>query len=51
MALTALNMVQLTKEFGLYPPETVKRLQEQYKFDPMTPDLSMDEQLGVVIRT
>ena len=49
-ALTATNMIQVTEAFGLYPPETVQKLQDTYQYDPMTPELSMDDILHVVVK-
>lgn len=51
MALTAVDAIQLTPEFGLYPPEIAKKVQETYEFPPMTPDLHMEELLRMIIRT
>lgn len=51
MSLTAINMVQLTEPFGLYPPEIVKKLQDKYQWGHMSPDLNMDEMLSLVIKS
>ncbi|PFH63366.1 hypothetical protein XA68_12330 [Ophiocordyceps unilateralis] len=49
IALTAVDAVQLEEEFGLYPPEIVKKIQDRYNFKPMTPDLHVEELLNVVV--
>ncbi|WKT51520.1 CoA-transferase family III domain 1 superfamily [Fusarium oxysporum f. sp. vasinfectum] len=36
------------REVGLYPPETVKRIQERYNFAKMAPDLHVEELLYVL---
>ncbi|RKL31586.1 hypothetical protein BFJ72_g10990 [Fusarium proliferatum] len=48
VALTAIDAVQLKQEVGLYPPETVKKIQDTYKFAPMTPDLHVEELLYIL---
>ncbi|KAL5610598.1 hypothetical protein FOBRF1_006715 [Fusarium oxysporum] len=48
VALTAVDAVQLEQEVGLYSPETVKKIQDQYKFAPMTPDLHVEELLYIL---
>ncbi|KAG5758325.1 hypothetical protein H9Q72_013533 [Fusarium xylarioides] len=48
VALTAIDAVQLEQEVGLYSPETVKKIQDTYKFAPMTPDLHVEELLYIL---
>jgi hypothetical protein len=48
VALTAVDAVQLEQEVGLYPPETVKKIQDTYRFAPMTPDLHVEELLYIL---
>ncbi|EXK25268.1 hypothetical protein FOMG_18064 [Fusarium oxysporum f. sp. melonis 26406] len=48
VALTSVDTIQLEREVGLYPPETVKRIQERYNFAKMTPDLHVEELLYVL---
>jgi CoA-transferase family III len=48
VALTAIDAVQLEEEVGLYPPETVKAIQDKFQFAPMTPDLHVEELLYVL---
>lgn len=42
-ALTAYNMATLTKDFGLYQPEIVQKIQDKYKFKKMTSDIHVIE--------
>lgn len=49
VALTSIDTIQMTKEFGLYPPEIVKKIQDTYRFGPMTPDLHVEDLLFVVL--
>jgi hypothetical protein len=51
VALTAINTIQLTKEFGLYPPEVVKKIQETYQFGPITPDQNVADLFFAMIST
>ncbi|KAI7760057.1 hypothetical protein LZL87_012428 [Fusarium oxysporum] len=48
MMLALLDAVQLEQEVGLYLPETVKKIQDTYKFEPMTPDLHVEELLSIL---
>ncbi|KAH7182367.1 CoA-transferase family III domain-containing protein [Fusarium flagelliforme] len=48
VALTSVDTIQLEKEVGLYPPETVKKIQDKYQFGNMTPDLHVEELLYVL---
>ncbi|KEQ68207.1 CoA-transferase family III [Aureobasidium namibiae CBS 147.97] len=48
-ALCAVDAFQLTKDVGLYGPETVAKIQETFKFGPMTPDLMVEELLYVLL--
>lgn len=48
-ALTSVDTIQLEEEMGCYPPEIVKKIQETYEFGPQTPDLHVEELLGVVL--
>lgn len=36
VALTAIDCIQVSKEFGLYPPEIVKKLQDTYEYPPVS---------------
>lgn len=47
--LVAANTIQLTQEFGLYQPETVKKIQDAYQFAEMRPDTHMEELLFVIL--
>lgn len=49
VALAALDTVQLEEVVGLYPPEVVKKIQDTYEFAPMTPDLHVEELLGLLV--
>ncbi|RGP78633.1 alpha methylacyl- racemase [Fusarium longipes] len=48
VALTSVDTIQLEREVGLYPPETVNKIQEKYQFAKMTPDLHVEELLYVL---
>ena len=48
VALTSIDTIQLTKEFGLYQPETVRKIQDRYKFMPMKPEHHVEELLFVM---
>ncbi|KAI5197444.1 hypothetical protein AUEXF2481DRAFT_2740 [Aureobasidium subglaciale EXF-2481] len=48
VALTAVDAIQLSKVFGLYSPEIVRKIQDTYNFAPMTPDLHVEELLYVL---
>ena len=48
-ALTAIDTIQLDPEFGLYPPEIVKKVQGRHQFAAMTPDLMVEELLTIVV--
>ncbi|KAM4063090.1 coA-transferase family III domain-containing protein [Hirsutella rhossiliensis] len=48
VALTSVDAVQLEEDVGLYPPEIVKKIQDKYKFAPMTPDLHVEELLFIL---
>jgi hypothetical protein len=48
VALTALDTIQLTREVGLWPPSTVRKVQEKFRFAAMTPDLHVEELLYVL---
>ncbi|KAH0042000.1 hypothetical protein KCU78_g865, partial [Aureobasidium melanogenum] len=50
VALTAVDVTQLEEEVGLYPPEIVQKVQDTYKFAPMTPDLHVEDLLLVVLQ-
>lgn len=47
--LVSANTVQLTQTFGLYSPEVVQKIQDTMKFAQMTPDLHVEDLLGVVL--
>jgi hypothetical protein len=49
VVLTAIDTIQMTEEFGLYPTEIVSKIQDTYKFGPMTPDLHVEDLLFVVL--
>lgn len=49
VALTAVDTVQLTEEFGLYQPEIVDNVQEKLKFAKMAPEHHVEELLRVVL--
>ena len=49
ISLTAIDTIQATEEFGLYPPEIVKQIQDRFQFGPMTPDLHVEDLLFVVL--
>lgn len=51
VCLTAVDCMQLSKEFGLYPTETVRELQDTYKYAPMTPDLHGNDLMMVILRS
>lgn len=42
-SLTALQVLTASKEVGLYQPDIVQRIQDKYKFAPMTSDLHVIE--------
>ncbi|PHH76240.1 hypothetical protein CDD80_1689 [Ophiocordyceps camponoti-rufipedis] len=48
VALTSLDTVQLREDVGLYPPEIVDQIQQKWQFDPLTPDLHVEEFLALV---
>lgn len=48
-ALCSVDALQLTKEIGLYSPETVSKIQSSYQFGSMTPDLMVEELLYVLV--
>ena len=48
VALTAINTLQLEEEVGLYPPETVAKIQSKYEFAKFSPDLHVEELLLIV---
>lgn len=48
-SLVAADTFALEEEVGLYPPETVKEVQKQFDFAPITPDLYVTEVLRAVI--
>ncbi|PHH67874.1 hypothetical protein CDD82_1039 [Ophiocordyceps australis] len=50
VALTSVDTVQLEEEYGLYPPEIVKKIQDRYKFDPITPDLHVEELMALTLK-
>lgn len=47
-ALVAVDAIQLLPEIGCYSPETVRAIQEAYKFGAQTPALHVEELLFVV---
>ena len=49
-ALVAIDAIQVSPEFGLYPPEIVEKIQDTHGFAPMTPDLHVGDLLGVVLK-
>lgn len=49
-ALCSVDAIQLTEEFGLYSPDTVRQIQETFKFGAMTPDLMVEELLFVLFK-
>ncbi|OAQ69285.1 alpha methylacyl- racemase protein [Purpureocillium lilacinum] len=49
VTLTAIDTAQLSPDVGLYPPDIVRRVQENLKFARMTPELHVEELLGVVV--
>lgn len=46
--LTAVDAIQLEEFFGLYSPETVKKIQDKFEFRPMTPDLHVEDLLYIL---
>ncbi|KAI4627058.1 uncharacterized protein J4E87_004400 [Alternaria ethzedia] len=46
--LTSVDVIQLGEAFGLYSPDTVKRIQDKYGFKPMTPDLHVEDLLYIL---
>ncbi|PON25208.1 hypothetical protein TGAM01_v205894 [Trichoderma gamsii] len=49
VALTAIDTAQLDEEVGLYHPEIVNKIQEKYQFQPMTPELHVEELLLILM--
>ncbi|KAJ6441302.1 alpha methylacyl- racemase protein [Purpureocillium lavendulum] len=49
VALKSIDTAQIDKEVGLYSPDVVAKIQETLKFAPMTPELHVEELLGVVV--
>jgi hypothetical protein len=48
VGLTFLDTIQLDREVGLYPPETVKKNQDKHRFTKMTLDLHVEKLLYVM---
>ncbi|KAJ6014932.1 CoA-transferase family III [Penicillium herquei] len=48
-SLVAADAFALEQEVGLYPPETVQAVNDQFHFAPITPDLYVTEVLRLVI--
>lgn len=49
VALTAIDTAHLERDVGLYPPETVQKIQDKHGFAKITPDQMMSEILEIVL--